>query len=158
MTRMTASRRARLLTLIVAGAVLLAGVFFWVRAVDDDSGAELVADSSAEKGWKTIEYQGIRVDIPAGWERSDMDDCEFQFEQWGPPDSPACDPDGGVAFYGSATFDPAHGPGLRRDEPTTTDASTWAGYVYEGDFAVYASDDDRQLVRVLLHSARTAQR
>lgn len=34
------------------------------------------------RGWKTIEYDGVRVDIPATWERWDMGSCEFTFERW----------------------------------------------------------------------------
>ena len=49
------------------------------------------------------------------------------------------------------TFDPAHGPGIRHD-----DAASWAGYVYAGDFAVYAADDDRSLVQHVLRSARAS--
>ncbi len=81
-----------------------------------------------------------------------MSECEFEFESWARPDSPPCDFEGGAAFYGSATFDPAHGPGVRRT--TENGTATWDGYVYAGDFAVYASDSDRDLVREVLDSAR----
>ena len=158
MTRMAAFRRARFPILIASAAVvaLLAVLLFvWDRASEPRS--EVVPDASAENGWKTIQYQGVRVDIPTSWERSDMGDCEFSFEQWAPPDAPSCGQGGGVAFYASATFDPAHGPGLRRAETSGTDASDWAGYVYAGDFAVYASDDDRDLVHALLASARAVR-
>nr|BFE74027.1 hypothetical protein GCM10020092_073280 [Actinoplanes digitatis] len=100
--------------------------------------------------WQTIEYRGVKVDIPADWKRLKKDDCEFQFEQWAPPGSHPCDFKGGVRFYGSATFDPAHGPGVRR----TT--GTWSGYVYAGDYAVYVSGADRDLVQRVLDSARAA--
>ena len=84
-----------------------------------------------------------------------MDNCEFQFERWTPPDLPACSPDGGVSFYRSATFDPAHGPGIRHED-TANGAADWAGYAYAGDFAVYAADDDRVLVQHVLRSARAS--
>lgn len=155
MTPMTALRRSRLLLLRAAGAALIAAVFFGYHAASD-SGAEVVSDSSAKTGWKTIEYQGIRVDIPTGWNRSDMDDCEFRFEHWGPPDSPACGRDGGVAFYSSGTFDPAHGPGVGHAEVNGGN-DVWAGYVDVGDFAVYASDGDREVVGMLLDSARATE-
>jgi hypothetical protein len=109
------------------------------------------------EGWKTIEHRGVQIDIPSAWERLDMSDCEFQFEQWAPPDSSPCDSEGGVAFYGSATFDPAHGPGVRRTTTNGTDAATWGGYVYAGDFAVYASDTDRDLVQGVLDSVRVTR-
>jgi hypothetical protein len=118
------------------------------------SGSDVAIDSTAD-GWKTIESQGLQVDIPAGWTRAAMQSCEFQFERWAPPDLPACSPDGGVAFYPSATFDPKHAPGIRHDD-SARDVPDWAGYVYAGDFAVYAADDDRGLVQRVLRSARPA--
>jgi hypothetical protein len=155
MTRMAALRGARLLILIAAVVALLAVLFVWDRASDPRS--QVVPHASAKNGWKTIQYEGVRVDIPTTWERLDMGGCEFSFEQWAPPDAPTCGQGGGVAFYASATFDPAHGPGLRRAGTNGTDASDWAGYVYAGDFAVYASDDDRDLVHALLDSARAVR-
>jgi hypothetical protein len=119
-----------------------------------DSGLDVVIDSTAD-GWKTIESQGLQVDIPAGWTRAATQSCEFQFERWTPPNLPACSPDGGVAFYPSATFDPKHGPGIRHDDSASA-VPDWAGYVYAGDFAVYAADDDRGLVQHVLRSARAA--
>jgi hypothetical protein len=150
MTLMPTSLGARLLLLAAVCAGLLAGGFLWYAA-ERDHHAKVVAESSTP-GWKTIEYQGVNVDIPVAWEPVDMDDCEFQFEQWAPPNSRECGLDGGVAFYGSATFDPALGPGVRRTN--STDSPTWGGYAYAGDFAVYASDDDRDLVQKILKSAR----
>jgi hypothetical protein len=117
------------------------------------SGSDLAIDSTTD-GWRTIEYHGVQVDIPAGWTRADMKNCEFRFERWTPPDLPACSPDGGVSFYRSATFDPAHGPGIRHE--TASNAADWAGYVYAGDFAVYAADNDRGLVQRVLRSARAS--
>ena len=145
---MHASGKVQRLVLTVLGTVLVAAVL----ASCDDSGSVVVTDSAAD-GWKTIEYQGVQVDIPAGWTRSDVDNCEVQFERWTPPDLPACSPDGGVSFYASATFDPAHGPGIRH-AVAANGAADWSGYVYAGDFAVYAADDDSVLVQHVLRSAR----
>ena len=139
----------RLLALVVVCALVLVGGWLWFGR--DDGGAEVVDDSS-QAGWMTIRYQGVRVDIPASWERSDRDDCEFQFEVWGPPDSESCQWARGMAFYASATFDPAHKPGIRRSK--SRDDPEWAGYSYAGDFAVYAADDDRKTVLRVLQSAR----
>jgi len=118
-----------------------------------------VAEWGERVGWKTIEHRGVLIDIPAAWERAEVDGCEFQFERWVvPASSPACEPDAaGVAFYGSDTFDPAFGPGVRREELNGTNALTWAGYVYAGDFAVYALNTDRGLVSRVLGSARSTQ-
>ena len=130
--------------LVAAGlcvAVALAALWYVGRG-----GAHVVAETS---GWKTIEYEQVRVEIPASWERLDQGGCEFEFEVWASPGTDPCSWSGGVAFYGSATFDPAHGPGIRRDDDTS-----WAGYAYAGEFAVYVGDDDRAVVRRILASAR----
>jgi hypothetical protein len=143
-----ASTPLRLLALVSVCALVLAGVRLWLAR--DDGGAEVVGDSSYP-GWTTIRYEGVEVDVPASWERSDRDDCEFKFEVWAPTGSTGCQWGGGVAFYSSATFDPAHGPGVRRTE--SRDEPAWGGYTYAGDFAVWVSDDDRETVRRVLQSA-----
>jgi hypothetical protein len=112
--------------------------------------AEVVGESPT--GWKTIEYDGVRVDIPAAWERADMGGCEFEFELWAPPESDDCGFGDGVAFYGSATFDPSRRPGLWREEDA--DDPRWVGYTYAGEFAVNVSAPDRALARRVLASAR----
>jgi hypothetical protein len=149
MAAMHARRGVRRFAVTALGAALAAATL----ASCGDWGSGIATDPTAD-GWKTVEYQGVKVDIPSGWTRADMENCEFQFERWAPPDLPACSHDGGVSFYASATFDPAHGPGIRHDD-TANDAD-WAGYVYAGDFAVYAADDDRGLVRHVLRSARAS--
>lgn len=142
--------RARLLIGVLVCAAIVAGVLLWF-AIRDEGGAEVVAGSS-QSGWKTIRYEGVRVTIPASWERSDRDGCEFQFELWAPPGSADCQMAGGVAFYASATFDPARGPGVgrvkARGEPE------WGGYASAGEYAVYAADDDREIVLRVLQSTR----
>ena len=117
----------------------------------DNGGAEVVGEAS-HPGWRTIRYQGVRVDIPASWERLDTNDCEFQFEVWAPSDSASCEWSRGMAFYGSATFDAAHKPGVRRTR--SSDEPGWSGHTYAGDFALYVSDGDRQTVVRVLRSAR----
>ena len=81
-----------------------------------DPGADVATDVSTGDGWKTIEYRGVEVEVPASWTEADMKDCQFKFGRWTPPDLAACGPDGGLAFYVSATFDPPHGPGIRHDD------------------------------------------
>ena len=137
----------RRLVLAVAGSTLVAAAL----ASCGDPQSQAATDPSAA-GWKTVEYRGVRVEVPADWTRTDMEPCEFQFERWAPPELPACGPGAGVSFYASAIFDPAHGPGIRHDE-AANDAGDWAGYVYAGDVAVYAADDDRRLVQHVLRSA-----
>jgi hypothetical protein len=142
------SSALRLLALVLACALVLAGVWLWLDR--DGGGAEIVGDSS-RPGWMTIRFEDVRVDIPASWERLDRDDCEFKLEVWAPPHSDGCKWTGGVAFYRSATFDPAHEAGVRRTESRGEPA--WGGYTYAGELAVYASDDDRETVSRVLGSA-----
>src|SRR5215217_9620221 len=117
MTVVTISRRARLSALAVACVVVLAVVLAWLNATSDrakgDPRSEVVVGSTVRDGWKTVEYRGVEVDVPATWERVDMSDCEFQFERWAPPESAPCHFEEGMGFYSSATFDPMHGPGVR---------------------------------------------
>src|SRR3954466_6162771 len=110
----------RLLALASVSALVLAGVWLWLDR--NDGGAAIVSDSS-RAGWMTIRFQGVRVDIPSSWERSDRDACEFHFEVWAPPNSNGCKWAGGVAFYASAPYDPAHEPGVRRTE--SSDEPEW---------------------------------
>jgi hypothetical protein len=151
---MTASRVTRPLAVVVACAALVAVLLIWLEATSEPR-SEVVGDSPSREGWKTIAYQGVQIDIPAAWERLDMDSCEFQFERWARPGSAPCDYEGGAAFYASATFDPATGTGVRRT--TGHRAATWGGYTFAGDFAVYASDDNRDLVQGVLDSARVRE-
>ena len=141
----------RLLAVAAVCIALVAAVLIWSQRTSDPR-SQVVADSAPGEGWKTIEHEGVRIDIPSAWDRLDMSSCEFQFERWAQPDSSACDFEGGVAFYASATFDPAHRPGVRRTAENGN--ATWGGYVYVGDFAVYTSDGDREVVREILDSAR----
>ena len=154
MAFVTVMSSARVLALFVASGVVCAVVLFWLQATSGPR-SEVVGDSPSAEGWKTIEYGGVTIEIPSAWERLDMSDCEFQSERWAEPDSPPCDFEGGAAFYGSATLDPANGPGVRRT--TENGIATWGGYVYSGDFAVYASDSDRDLVQAVLDSAQVTE-
>jgi hypothetical protein len=151
MMRSLASKSAlRLLAAVAVCASLLGGAVLWYVNVHH-GGAQVVAQSP-QPGWKTIQYQGVRVDIPSAWKRTDMNDCEFEFEHWGPPGAADCGMHGGLAFYASATFDPAYGPRvIRTEDPQRV---RWAGYTDTGQFAVYVSDSDRGLVRRVLNSTR----
>lgn len=112
-----------------------------------------VVDESASDDRQTISYDGVRVTIPQAWERLDLDSCEFEFETWGPPSEDPCGPDVGVAFYPSATFDPATGPGAHRVTDGRADDPEWAGYKLAGDeWAVDVQDDSEDVVRRVLAS------
>ncbi|WP_017933084.1 hypothetical protein [Nocardioides sp. Iso805N] len=112
-----------------------------------------MANDPNADGWKTIEYQHVRVDVPGSWRHADTSDCAFKLERWTPPGVGACSLNGGVFFYRSATYDPAHGPGIRHSDGVD-DAVAWEGYVGAGDLVVYAADSDRATVRHLLRSVR----
>ncbi|MET0839500.1 MAG: hypothetical protein ABWY19_12000 [Marmoricola sp.] len=140
---METAHRSRLWPLGVLAVLLVAGI--WWAAGDPFQPRETAA-------WKTIEHEGVRVDIPGDWEGADVSDCEFRFVRWTPPDADPCGNGGGVAFYVSATFDPLHRPGIWR-EPAR-DGSRWGGYVYAGDYAVYASEERRAVVAKILGSAQ----
>jgi hypothetical protein len=150
---MIASWGAGTLVFAVVGAGLLVAALFWYGG-ESDPRSEVVTDSSAPPGWKTIVYHSVQVEVPSSWARLDMSDCEFQLEVWAPSDSPPCDFEVGAAIFGSATFDPAHGPGLRRASTNRAGAATWGGYVYAGNFAVTAAGTDREAVQRVLESAR----
>jgi hypothetical protein len=140
---------------LAASILVLAAAVLFCRGPSSTEGAHVVSDPATRQGWQTIRYGDVRVDIPRGWRRSDMGGCEFRFEHWGPPGSPACGQRAGVAFYASATFDPARGPGVRRADGT--DAAShlaWAGYVIAGHLAVYVSSDRRDVVQSILRSVR----
>lgn len=151
MQPMTGPRMAMPLAVVVVCAAVAAMLLIWLGPTSEPR-SEVVGDSPSREGWKTIAYQGVQVDIPSAWEWVDMDSCEFHFERWARPDSAGCDFEGGAGFYGSSTFDPASGPGVRRT--TENGIRTWGGYAYAGDFAVYASDDNRDVVKGVLDSVR----
>jgi hypothetical protein len=148
--------------LLVGGVALLGvglGGALLVHSDDgDDQGwgspAEVVENNGVAEGWRTIEYQGVAVDLPEAWQRVDNSGCKFDLEHWGPGSARACGYAAGLMFFSSFTYDPAHGPGLRRDEPGQ--ASRWSGYVRVEDLAVFVAHDDRSVARGVLSSARPA--
>ena len=134
---------------------LLAAVGLLVVAlvlVDTDPLSEVVDDPTTHEGWQSIEYNDIRVDVPATWTRVDMSDCEFEHERWAREGSAPCDFEDGVALYGSATFDATRGPGVSRT--TENGVPIWGGYVIAGGSVVYAADRDRAVTRAVLDSVR----
>lgn len=155
---MSRQRTARLRRLALSA--LLATILLVSCGESDGAASRSDADPAGTpstpptaESWQTIEHGGVQVDVPATWERMDTDSCEFEITRWGDPAVSPCEFEDAVTFYGSALFDPAHGPGVVRD--ADDGAVTWSGYVYAGDYAVYVFDnDDRQLVRNILASAR----
>jgi hypothetical protein len=149
---MTGARATRVLLTVMGVGALVMGAAAWLDR--GDSGAEVVA-GSIRHGQKTIDYRDVRVAIPADWHRSDMDGCEFRVEHWAAPQAHECGVGSGLAFYASATFDPAHGPGIvRQGNATGGDGSSWAGYVDAGDVVVYVAHTEREVVQQVLDSVR----
>lgn len=121
-------------------AVLLVGVPVGLVARDSSSSTgEVVVDGAVVDGWRTVTYDGVSVDVPDAWQRLDMSSCEWEFVQLGPATADPCEQTDGVSFYGSATFDPATGPGLRGR----------SGYVGAGDRIAYVTADPDVAWRVL---------
>jgi hypothetical protein len=130
---------------ILRGVLLLAMAAAVVPIGSRHAHLEVAAHGPASV---TVDHAGVRVDVPPSWERVDVRTCELRFPRWAPPGPDRCSPAVGVVFYGSATFDPAYGPGVRRV------SGAWAGYAYAGEFAVYVSGGDRDQVRKVLDSVR----
>ncbi len=133
---------------VVAALVVPVGVL----ALGGDDTPDRVATDQADepKGWHTVEHEGVLLDIPGGWHELDTSKCEFGFARFGPDDADACTFDHeGLGFYASANFDPKHGPGVLEKEE-----GGWGGYVYAGDWAVYATVSDPDRARSILASAR----
>ena len=151
------SRPRPLVLALTCTALLAVALVLWFRS-SSDVRSRVVLDERTQEGWKSVEYDDVRVDVPSTWVRSDLSDCEFQFERWARPGSATCEADEGVAFYGSATFDPSRGPGIRRADHGGSVDGAWAGYVLVGDVAVYVSDADRDVAEHVLASARVVTR
>ncbi len=155
-TRAKARRRTRY-AVVACGVVAALAVPVGVLALNGDGSGSpdetpVATDTSnqEETGWHTVEHEGAVVDIPRGWERLDTSGCEFEFARFGPSGSDPCTYDhDGLAFYGSATFDPMHGAGVLIEGK-----DGWAGYVYSGDWALWGQAADRDLLRTILATAR----
>lgn len=142
-------RRAGLIAL--AAAVLVGAVIAGTTWVFNPTGESSTNPAGLVEQFKTVEYMGVSVEIPVAWTPIRANECGFQFaERY--PDSNICDETPGVRFYGSGLFDPSRPPGIERT--STSGESVWSGYIYLGDFAVFASGDTRELVQRVLGSAR----
>ncbi|QCX26346.1 hypothetical protein [Nocardioides jishulii] len=148
-----ALRRAMVLVVscvVLALLVVTALVWWEVRAPQ----ARVVDDGVDPGGWKTLAYEGVEVDVPASWERLDMGDCGFSVERWAPPGTDPCAPDAaGVAFYGSALFDPVMGPDVARHSEEAVAGADWSGYADADEFAVNVTAGDKATVQRILDSA-----
>lgn len=155
------TRRWVILVVAVSLAMALGVSLILVRNGDDDAADPqregATSSSSTRSGWQVIEFEGVKVDIPDDWRRADRGGCPYSFEHWAPDSAPPCSDLVGVSFYGSATFDPMFGPGLRSQRETRgLSAAAWSGYAYAGRLAVYVAASDRRTARLVLASARAA--
>ncbi len=143
-----------MLAAVVMAVVLLAVAVGLARHAGDAGRSS--GPMPLPSGTTTVEHDGITVDVPSSWLHLDDDGCEFAVDRWGPSGQDPCNPEVAVAFYISATFDPASGPGLQRAEGGLGAAPAWAGYTEAGEYAVYVTAPERTVARAVLDSARTA--
>ena len=138
----------------VVGVALLGAVLALAAQAGElrgEGAASRVVDEDPRGGWKTVEMDGVRVDVPDAWDRVEVEGCPSVHEHWA-LEGAGCGDDQGLALLGSATFDPADGPGVHRYGDGGS--PRWGGYVLVGDLAVNVFDDDRDLVQAVLDSAR----
>lgn len=139
-----------------AAAVLLIVAVVLIRAGNNGTHeSESIGDADRD-GWQTIEYRGVRVDVPDDWERKDTDGCPYVIERWGPEDSTTCGEDFGVgvSLLPSENFDAIVEPGEVRRDPGG--GIHWSGYVLVAPLAL-AADGSREVVEAVLSSARGAE-
>ena len=149
--------RRLFILLLVLGVAAAAGAGWWLFTTEPDreSPEEVHAGvvGAAEDGWQELAYQEFRLEVPPDWVRLETSGCENVAEHWGPTDLGPCAGAIGVWFYGSDSFDPAAGPGVRPVEPSNgLPDGGWGGYVTPGDLVVYAQDVDEEVVRRILRS------
>ncbi|WP_322937026.1 hypothetical protein [Nocardioides bizhenqiangii] len=137
---------------VVAALVILAPVAVLAGggAGDDKTASD---PTPPAQPWQTISQDDVRVEIPGDWREFRCDFDGFSSDIYGPSEDDACGFGEYVAFYGSATFDPAERPGVITGNDDGT--ARW-GYVYAGDLAVSSSTEDRDLTRRILASARAS--
>lgn len=104
-----------------------------------------VADPSTSDVWHAETHNGVEILLPADWTAVDCPSASWIV--FGPPDG--CAKQVGVAFYDSAVFDPAYGPGEVRQERST---GAWGGHVNVGDTAVWVSATMRSITLRILDS------
>jgi hypothetical protein len=141
-------RRRRIAVGSVAAALAIAGPALLLASGGSGDDRTASDPTPPAQEWQTVTHEDARAEIPGDWRKFTCDFDGFESEIYGPSEKDACGFGTYLAFYGSATFDPANMPG----EITGTDSS--GGYVYAGDWAVSSSTPDRDLTRRILASAR----
>ena len=139
MNDMAGSMRIRVMALAAACVAVLVGYLIWIQP----------SDGSAD--WKTVEFRGVRVEIPAQWEASKLKDCSQG--RWGPADAVTCDGTDGVEFVGSnSDLYGSASDGVRKDN--TYARPHWTGVADVSDLHVIAFSFDRDVVDRVLNSVR----
>ena len=145
-------RRTRAAAGIAAVAVLAVPVALLAvdRDSNDDGHGRLAHDPAA--GWRTVEYEGVAVDVPSGWQQHDVSTCLGVAFRYGPPDADPCSLDNdGLMIVPLADTESYRGPGVFRWKLTD-----WAGHVPIGDWVVGVQSDERDLAQRVLGSSREA--
>ncbi|MEZ0579572.1 hypothetical protein [Nocardioides sp. MH1] len=106
-------------------------------------------------GWRTVERDDVRVEMPGDWQRFTCDFDGFTSDVYGPTEHDACSFRTYLAFYGSATYDAVSSPGFVT-AGTGGAAARAQGYVYAGEYAVSVATVDQDLTRHVLATARVA--
>lgn len=150
-TSRRSSKRSAFMAL--AAAVLIGAVIAGTTWLFKPGGSTAPPLNVAPGHWKTIEFEGLRVDIPSTWKPVKANKCEFQFAEHY-PETTVCDETPGLRLYGRSLFDPYRQPGVQRTN--TSGKAVWSGYIYRGDFAVVASGSNREMVQRVLGSAHQA--
>lgn len=107
-----------------------------------------VARAVGENG-QSFEFDGVTFELPADWARLD---CPADTESYG-PGTLICGRGEYLTFYARAIFDPAMEPGEIISGKEGVD-TTWTGYVFAGDRAVFVRTYDRQLTEDILATVR----
>lgn len=129
---------------VAAALVVAVSAVALVAHGGEDQMAKDPTDSSSGE-WQTIRQGDVVASVPPTWRRYE---CEGSTIPIHAPVDP-CDSWTGAAFYGSATYDAAMGPGV----VVGTDG-TRHGYVYAGEFVLAVADEAGDLVRRILATAR----
>jgi hypothetical protein len=156
-TRAKTRRRTRYAVVVGAAvAALVVPVGVLALGGDDSSPGDRVAtdptdDPPAE--WHTVEHDGVLVDVPGEWVRLDTSSCDSQEVRFAPTDVDPCNyAEEGLAFFTSASYDPAVAPGDIVENP----GPAKFGYVRAEDWVVSVQTVGPVDVRRILGSVREA--
>ena len=111
-----------------------------------------VSSSPGTEGWRTVDFDSVRVDVPSTWAASWNRKCGSQWPRWGPPGSRRCKSNLGLRVYTSGVIETFIPPGLH--PPTSTAPDLWTGYVDFEGATVFVSHPDQAVVKRVMDSVR----